>query len=122
MLAILFAMVTITSTTIAQAMLKHGINKVGGISPPGNQFLTSMQKVLTEPFIIGGLILVLLIMPLWLEVLARLPLSIAYPMVSMGYVLALIIGALVFKEAITPLRVFGVALIVIGVIAVAKSQ
>lgn len=122
MLAIFFAIVTITSTTIAQAMLKHGMSRVGGISPPGSQFLNSMQKVLTEPFIIGGLILVLLIMPLWLEVLSRLPLSIAYPMVSMGYVLAVIIGALVFKESITMLRVFGVAFIVIGVIAVARSQ
>ena len=103
-------------------MLKHGMDRVGGISPPGSQFLASMQKVGSEPFILGGFALVLMALPMWLEVLSRLPLSVAYPMVSLGYVISLGIGAILLKETITPLRIGGVALIIVGVVALYRSQ
>ncbi len=115
------ALTAILASTVAQAMLKHGMDKVGGIARPGDQFLASMQKVATEPFVLGGLALIVIAVPVWLEVLARLPLSIAYPLVSIGYVVSLGIGAFVFKENITALRVGGVAVIILGVIAVSRS-
>jgi drug/metabolite transporter (DMT)-like permease len=116
------ALASILASTVAQAMLKHGMDKVGGIAKPGDQFLASIQKVATEPFILGGLGLIIIALPMWLQVLARLPLSVAYPLVSLGYIISLGIGALVLKETITPLRVVGVAVIILGVIAVSKSQ
>lgn len=115
------ALGAILATTIAQALLKHGMEQVGGISPPGTQFLASMQQVATEPFIWGGVILVFLAAPMWLEVLSRLPLSQAYPLVSIGYVVSLGIGAFIFKEDITMLRVGGVGLIILGVAVLSRS-
>jgi len=115
------ALGAILATTIAQALLKHGIEQVGGISPPGDQFLASMQQVITQPFILGGVILVFLAAPMWLQVLFRLPLSQAYPLVSIGYVVSLGIGAIVLKEDISMLRVGGIGLIILGVVALSRS-
>lgn len=122
MVAVALAMVPIIATAVAQALLKHGIDQVGGISPPGSQFLVSMKNIITEPYIVGGLLLIVLAVPLWLEVLSRLPLSIAYPLVSIGYVISLGIGAFVLNESVGPLRIGGVGLIILGVIAVSRSQ
>ena len=120
--AFLLALVTIVATTISQAMLKHGMSSIGSISPRDGQVFELLSRLLKEPFIVGGLVILVIAMPLWLEVLSRLPLSVAYPMVSFGYVIAVVIGAVVFKENITPLRIGGVSMIVLGVIAVTRSQ
>lgn len=120
--AFLLALATVTATAVGQAMLKHGMNNIGSISPSVTQMSDSARKIISEPYIVGGLVLIFIVFPLWLEVLARLPLSIAYPMVSMGYIVAIGIGALVFKESITSLRVIGIILIIMGIVALSQSE
>jgi multidrug transporter EmrE-like cation transporter len=120
--AFLLALVTVTATAVSQAMLKHGMNNIGSISPSVSQVSDSARKIISEPYIVGGLVLIFIVFPLWLEVLARLPLSIAYPMVSMGYIVAIAIGALVFKESITSLKVIGMILIIMGIVALSQSE
>ena len=120
--AFLLALATVTATAVGQAMLKHGMNNIGSISPSVTQVSDSARKIISEPYIVGGLVLIFIVFPLWLEVLARLPLSIAYPMVSMGYIVAIGIGALVFKESITSLRVIGMILIIMGIVALSQSE
>jgi len=58
---------------------------------------------------------------LWIKVLSKVELSYAYPMVSLGYVLIMIFSYFFFKENITPIRIVGVVLIMIGVVLVARS-
>ena len=103
-------------------MLKQGMQQVGGISFSGTGFVTSMRNAFSEPYILGGFGLIVITIPMWLHVLARLPLSVASPMVSLGYVIAVVIGAIFFKESITPLRIVGLSMIILGVIAIARSQ
>ncbi|MGH9428783.1 MAG: DMT family transporter [Terriglobia bacterium] len=52
---------------------------------------------------------------LYFQVLARLDLSLAYPTVSLGYVLVIIISRVLFKESVTFTRWVAVLLICIGV-------
>ena len=67
-----------------------------------------------EPFILGGLGLIIIVTPMWFQVLSKLPLSVAYPMVSIGYIVAVGIGVIFLKESIPPLRIVGVAFIMVG--------
>ena len=115
-------MTSIVSVAVSQALVKHGLNRIGGVSFTGDQFLVSMQRALTDIFVIAGMLLVLMVVPLWLTVLSRLQLSVSYPLASFGYVIAMVIGAVVFKEAITPLKMFGMLLVILGVVAISKSQ
>jgi len=116
------ALIAITASTIAQALLKYGMDKAGGFVLSGPEFWPSVQRVVIQPYMWGGLFLVVIGVPLWLQVLSKLPLSVAYPLVSVGYIISLLIGAFILKESITPMRIFGVALIIGGVIAVSRSQ
>jgi undecaprenyl phosphate-alpha-L-ara4N flippase subunit ArnE len=57
----------------------------------------------------------------WLVVLSRFDLSVAYPLVSFGYIIVVFVSMLVFKEPVTWVRWMGVAAIVFGVILVSRS-
>lgn len=52
---------------------------------------------------------------LWIFVLRRLPLSIAYPMVSLNYVIVTLLAVLVLHERFTLYKLAGLALIMLGV-------
>ena len=112
----------VTMAAVAQALVKHGMDRVGGLPAYEGPTLSWVQRVLTDPYVLGGFILVLIAVPFWLEVLSRLPLSIAYPMASFGIVIAVVIGALVLKEEIPALRAFGLAFTIAGVLMIARSQ
>ena len=57
---------------------------------------------------------------LWMYILKHFPLSMAYPMASMSYVIALVFAVVFLHESIAWNRWLGVALIMIGCIFVAK--
>ena len=111
------AMTVIVSASIAQALIKYGLNRSGDFSTPDSHLVASVKNLLIDPYFAGGYLLILIVVPIWLIVLARLPFSVASPMVSIGYIVALGIGVIVFKESLTPLKIGGV-----GLIFVARSQ
>ena len=57
----------------------------------------------------------------WLVALSRVDVSIAYPMLSLGYVVNAFAAWWLFGEALGPARFAGIALILLGVFIVARS-
>jgi multidrug transporter EmrE-like cation transporter len=58
---------------------------------------------------------------LWLGALSRLPVSVAYPMLSIGYVVNAVAAAVLFGEAITAVKIAGIGLIGAGVILLSRA-
>ncbi len=58
---------------------------------------------------------------LWLIVLSKMELSLAYPMLSLGYVLVTLISKFFFKEEIPRSRWIGVAIIMFGIILISRT-
>jgi multidrug transporter EmrE-like cation transporter len=58
---------------------------------------------------------------LWLGALSRVPVSVAYPMLSAGYVVNAIAAAFLFGEALSVPKVFGILLIIAGVVVLARA-
>lgn len=58
---------------------------------------------------------------LWLGALSRLPVSSAYPMLSLGYVVNAVAAAVLFAEPITATKVAGIALICVGVVVLSRG-
>ena len=71
--------------------------------------------------ILLALLSVALTIYIWVLLLKRVKLSILYPMLSIGYILALIVSIVIFKESVPLTRWFGVFIIILGVILVCKS-
>jgi multidrug transporter EmrE-like cation transporter len=69
--------------------------------------------------VIGGLAMFGFSTCLWLFVLSRVNVSVAYPFVAIGFIATAIAGALVLGEPFTLVRVLGTVLIALGVVLVA---
>jgi drug/metabolite transporter (DMT)-like permease len=95
---------------IGQFLWKYGMMKT---TFPLNPL--SMIKLLFSPFIFSGLVMYGVATILWLFILSRVPLSIAYPVQSIAYVLAVFGAYFVFHEPLSPAKIIGVILIILGV-------
>jgi multidrug transporter EmrE-like cation transporter len=58
---------------------------------------------------------------LWLGALSRVPVSVAYPMLSVGYVVNAAAAAFLFGEALSVGKLVGIVLIIAGVIVLARA-
>ncbi len=52
---------------------------------------------------------------LWFFVLSKMELSKAYPLISLGYVLTLVMGVFFLNESMSVAKITGIAFIMIGV-------
>jgi multidrug transporter EmrE-like cation transporter len=57
----------------------------------------------------------------WILALSRVPVSVAYPMLSIGYVVNAIAAWWLFGESLAAQKLAGIAFIVVGVFLVARS-
>jgi multidrug transporter EmrE-like cation transporter len=58
----------------------------------------------------------------WLAALAKAPVSVAYPMLSIGYILVAWASVVWLGETLSPAKMLGIALICIGVVLVSRSS
>ena len=58
----------------------------------------------------------------WLAALSKAPVSTAYPMLSLGYVVVAAISVLWLGENMTTAKLCGIALICVGVVLVSRSS
>ena len=106
---------------VAQLLLKAGTNAVGTFEFSAANFLPVGWKLATQPFIMAGLGCYVVSVVVWIMALSRVEVSIAYPMLSVGYVLNAAAAWYLFGEAVTPARMAGIGVIILGVFIVARS-
>lgn len=117
---LLLILLSVSMSAVAQILLKAGLSPRSGDSDPSG-LLQIIARMFLNPWVVGGLGLYFLGALVWLFVLSRAEVSYAYPFVSVGVILTMILGFLVFGEHIGPSRMLGAALIVTGIVFVARS-
>jgi multidrug transporter EmrE-like cation transporter len=105
----------------AQLLLKAGTNAVGHFAFSLENALPVGLKLAFEPHIFGGLCCYVVSVVVWIMALSRVPVSIAYPMLSIGYIVNAFAAHWLFGEAVTSMKLAGIGFIVVGVYLVAKS-
>ncbi|MBN2803518.1 MAG: EamA family transporter [Deltaproteobacteria bacterium] len=115
---VIFLAVAIVFNGIANILMKQGMsgdgNQTGSLAGTLRHYLTSWP-------IIIGLGLFALNVIAYTQALSKLPLSVAYPiMVSLTGLIVITGSLIIFKESINLLQWIGFALIIVGVILVAK--
>ena len=71
--------------------------------------------------IIAGLACYGISVVVWIMALSRVPVSLAYPMLSIGYIVNAFAAWWLFGESLTAQKLIGIAVIIVGVWLVAKS-
>ncbi|MBI3350821.1 MAG: EamA family transporter [Burkholderiales bacterium] len=118
-LTITLVLTAVVLNTAAQFVLKAGAHKLAQLSSAG--WLQILLGAAFSPHILGGLALYVASFGLWIAVLAKLDVSVAYPMLSLGYVLAAVIAYFWLGEPVTMNKAIGIALVVAGVYFLART-
>lgn len=107
---------------MAQLLLKAGTNALGGAIhlTMDNWFQTGI-KVATQLPILGGLACYAVSLVVWIIGLSRTDVTIAYPMLSLGYVVSALGAWLFLGETITLQRLAAIGIIMIGVALLART-
>ncbi len=106
---------------VAQLLLKAGARSIAGLSFNLDTAWTIAERLAFNPPILAGLLCYAVSVVVWILALSRVEVSIAYPMLSIGYVVNAIAAWLLFAEALSPARIAGIGVIIAGVWLVARS-
>lgn len=121
MKSFIYLAIVILINVAGQSSIKYGTRLTGKLNMDfgaiGQFFLT----VLKQPFIVLGFVLYGIGSFIYIAVLSRTDLSLAYPILSISYVFILLISWSFFGETMNIYRILGMVLIATGVIFLAKS-
>lgn len=119
MIPLLIVAVAVCFSVTGELFLKAGMNEIGAFNL--SNLIPTMGKILTHPRILTGFVSIGIGAVFWLAAIARVELSWAYPLLSLGYILVLVLSAVFLGESVSPVRWIGVLVIVVGVILVSRS-
>jgi multidrug transporter EmrE-like cation transporter len=105
----------------AQLLLKAGVTPLGELSVGWATLVPTAGRVLAQWPIIAGLACYVVSVGVWIVGLSRVEVSIAYPMLSLGYVVNAMAAWWLFGEALGPMRWAGMVLILAGVFVMSRS-
>src|SRR4051812_25047410 len=105
----------------AQLLLKAGTNRVGEFAFSLDNVVPIGMKLVANPPILAGLACYVVSVGVWILGLSRVPVSVAYPMLSVGYIVNAFAAWYLFGESVTAQKLVGIGFIMIGVSLVARS-
>lgn len=114
-------LLTVTLSACAQLALKMGVTSPGMMAAMQSGLVNSVIAAISSPLIWLGLIIYVLSVSLWLWVLSKVDLSVAYPFVGVSFLVTMAFGAFLLNEHVTPGRILGTLLIACGCVLVGRS-
>jgi len=105
----------------AQLLLKAGTNRIGEFAFSIENVLPIGTRIATSPPILAGLTCYVVSVVVWILALSRVPVSVAYPMLSIGYIVNALAAWWLFGESLSAQKLVGIGFIIVGVYLVARS-
>ena len=115
----IFAVIVLT--VCGQLILKWQVGKAGAFPQSFPERVLFLLRLLLNPWIIGGLFAGFLAFLCWMAAMTKFELSYAYPFMSLAFVLILLSSALLFHETVTMPKMFGIFLIMAGIIIAGRG-
>jgi multidrug transporter EmrE-like cation transporter len=107
---------TIALTVYGQLVIKWQVHRLQDSALADASRLAFYGHMLLNPWVISGFTAAFGASLTWMAALTRLELSKAYPFMALNFVIVTFVALPLFDEAITPPRLIGLALIVLGLI------
>jgi len=119
--AFAFIITGVLLNAVAQLALKASVHEMGAIVITLDSLLPVAWRLARQPWLWAGLGCYGVSVAVWILALSRVDVTIAYPMLSIGYVVSAIAAWLLFGEVLTAGRLTGIGIIMVGVCVLAKS-
>jgi drug/metabolite transporter (DMT)-like permease len=123
MLRIIVAMtIAAGSAALGQILVRRGMQQIGSLENYAPLALAGyFWHALCNPYVIFGTVLNAVFYFLFLATLSWTGVTVALPMTAIEYVMAAVLAILLLKENVPPVRWAGIALVIIGVILIARG-
>jgi multidrug transporter EmrE-like cation transporter len=128
MVNVILLVISIGLAVTGQIAMKAGMNRMTNNGEKPLEFRefahpwTLIKRLVNDgPWAIGGIILYAISALFWLVVLSRVALSVAYPIVAVGYVVVVLYSYFFFHEPVKAIAWVGLGFIVIGVAITAQG-
>jgi drug/metabolite transporter (DMT)-like permease len=118
---LLLALASISLTALAQVTLRKAMLGAPAQWSTPAEIMRSALALALSPYLIAGMALYAMSIVLWLAVLSRTEVSLAYPLASVGFIITAIVAYFTLGESLTPARLFGILLICVGVVLVSRT-
>lgn len=105
----------------AQLLLKAGTNRIGEFAFSLDNVVPIGMRIASSPPILAGLACYVVSVVVWILALSRVPVSVAYPMLSIGYIVNAVAAWWLFGESLTAQKLVGIGFIIVGVYLVARA-
>lgn len=115
-----YALLALALTVYGQLVIKWRVDAAGE-TPPGTSKLRFLIDVMLDPWVISSLVLAGVAALAYLAALTHLPVSRAYPVMALSFVIVVLASAPLYGEALTAAKIAGVGLITIGVFVATRG-
>jgi len=115
----IFAMVLLTA--YSQVIMRWRVGMAGALPQAWSGKLQFVAHLLINPWVLSGVAATFLAGVSWMLALTKFQLSYAYPFTSLVYMLVLVSGVLLFKDSMNAGRLAGTAVVMLGVLIIAKA-
>ena len=112
----LYIFLTIILTVYGQIAIKWQVLKAGALPEAFPDKVSFLFQLLLNPWIISAFAAALLASVFWMAAMTKLQLSHAYPFMSLAFVLVMVASGVFFNEPVTPLKITGILLVIVGLI------
>ena len=119
--AFALVMTGVLLNAVAQLALKASVSDTGIINLDPQSMWASAGSLIGNIWLWLGLVCYAISVVVWILALSRVDVSIAYPMLSIGYVVNAVAAWQLFDEPMVPGRIIGIGIIIIGVYVLARS-
>ena len=113
-ISILIVLIVVIFTAFGQLSMKAGMNEIGAISVQKMFNPINAFHVFTNKFVFIGVVLYASSLLIWLSVLSKVNVSVAYPLLSLGYIITALLAFAFLREELTSIRVLGVVIVIFG--------
>ncbi len=105
----------------AQLALKASVRGTGEIELSAAAALPAAMRLAAEPWLWFGLTCYGVSVVVWILALSRVEVSIAYPMLSIGYIVNAFAAWAWLGESMNPTKLVGIGIIILGVFVLARA-
>ncbi|PIT53400.1 hypothetical protein BHC49_13280 [Snodgrassella alvi] len=117
----MLAVTSVTLNAFAQIALRKTMQTIGPMPQSILDYFYFGYQLLLNVWFLTGMILYAVSIGLWMAVLGKVEVSLAYPLLSIGYIITAFIGYFFLHENVNLIRIAGLATICIGIIIISRS-
>ena len=112
---------SVSLNALAQVALRKTMLGIGSMPQRLVDAGSFLVNLVVSPWFAGGLFCYAASLGLWLIVLGKVEVSLAYPMLSIGYLITAFVGYVWLQEHVDLNRIVGIGLIGVGIVVLSRS-